>query len=788
LKYDGEVKIAQGASRLSKNWKNKTMLWSELVKRLKITQRTAETVSEYKAMPKPQRDSIKDVGGFVGGTLKNSRRKAENVNDRYLLTLDIDSVPEGEDPWENVELVMGNAAVLYSTHSHTSKAQRLRLVMPLSRAVTAEEYTALARLKAQDIGIDMCDDTTYEAHRLMYWPSTSIDGDYRFETCDGKWINVDEELARYKDWKDTSLWPVSSRKQSIVKKLAKKQGDPAEKKGVVGAFCRVYTIEEAIEKFLSDIYAPSQMPDRYSYIPAASTAGVVIYDEGKFAFSNHASNPTNGILCNAFDLVRIHLFGDKDEETPNETNVVKLPSYKAMSEFAIADEAVRQNIMEQKLADVLPSFEDDDNWRASLTLTAKGKIESTINNVFIIITHDPEICDTFFYDEFKEAPMVCADTPWQAFDTRKTPVWTDVDDAGLRLLLEKKYSIDCVGKIRDAVDLAMLKNKRHPVREYLAGLKWDGICRAESIFIDYLGAEDTEYTREVSKKSLIGAVARIMKPGCKHDHTLVLIGPQGCRKSTTLAKLGKEWYSDSLYTVVGKEAYELLQGTWIIENGELAATRKAELEQIKQFMSKKSDTYREAYARRTKKHPRQCAFFGTTNDTEFLRDVTGNRRFWPVTVTEQGKVLNDGLTSEIVDQIWAEIVVRYEAGEQWHLSNSVETKARDIQLTHTELNGKKGLIENFLSELIPENWDERDLNARRIFWDGTFESEKGTVERQKVCAIEIWCELFNGDPKMYSQAQAREINTILQQISGWKSKPMCQFGKIYGRQRCFVKE
>lgn len=791
LNYDGPITIATASSRKSVSWKNQETTWGQLAQRLSITQRTAETQDEYSTMRKSQKDDIKDVGGFVGGSLRNGRRKAESIITRQLLTLDIDSVPYGEDPWPTVELVIGCAAILYSTHSHTARAPRLRLVMPLSRKVTPDEYAALSRRIAGDIGIDMCDDTTYEAHRLMYWPSTSIDADYRFEISDSQWLDVDEQLARYKDWRDSSEWPVSSRKTEIMRRLAKKQGDPLEKPGVVGAFCRVYSIEDAIEQFLPEVYEPSATENRYDYIPADSSAGLVVYDDGKFAYSHHATDPICGKLCNAFDLVRLHLFGDQDDAASPGTPVNRLPSYTAMSELAIGDEAVRKSLAEYKLKEISAAFdeEEDTEWLKQLSMTPKGKVEATIDNAFIIITHDPELRGKYYYDEFRERPVVCGDLPWINLDDRQSDIWTDSDDAGVRRLVEKKYDIDNLSKIRDAVDLAMLKLKRHPVREYLNGLVWDGVKRADTLFIDYLDAEDTEYTREVTRRALIGAVARIMSPGCKHDHILVLVGPQGCRKSTTLAKLGKGWFSDSLYTLTGKDAYEQLQGYWIIEMGEMAATRKAELEQMKQFISKQSDNFRAAYARRTQEHPRQCAFFGSTNDEEFLRDSTGNRRFWPVAVTAEGKKRADRLTEDIVDQIWAESVVRYKSGEQWYLSDIAEAKAKEVQSEHTEQNGKQGVVENFLESLVPKNWDERELDGRLMFYNGGFSGEeKGTERRDRVCALEIWAELFKGDIKAYTQAQAREITGMLRQVKGWKFYGSTYCGKPYGKQRAFVRE
>lgn len=791
IKYDGPITIATGSSRKSVSWKNEELLWSALAKRLETVLRTQETQDEYKSMPKAKRDEIKDVGGFVGGTLKGGRRKAENIIERRLLTLDLDYVSAKDSPWDTVELIVGSAAVMYSTHSHTPRAQRLRLVFPLSRAVTPDEYTAIARRIAGDIGIDLFDDTTYEPHRLMYWPSASLDGEFIYKCLDGPWLDADETLSRYHDWKDSSEWPVSSRKQDAMQRLAAKQGDPTEKSGVVGAFCRVYPIEDAIETFLPEVYIKCG-EDRYTYAGGSTAGGLVLYENGKFAYSHHGTDPISGKLCNAFDLVRLHLFGDKDDDIVPGTPVIKLPSYTAMTEFAIADAAVRHDLALTRLRELSDKWDDvpeeDTDWLAQLTVNSRGLFESTINNVYLILLHDPELYGRYYYDEFKERPIVSGDLPWEKLTARSSPCWTDSDDSGLRQYIEMHYKIDSAVKIRDAVELAMLSHKRHLVREYLQGLEWDGLARADTLFIDYLGAEDSEYVRTVTRKALLGAVARIFSPGCKHDHMLVLVGPQGCRKSTTLAKLGRTWFSDSLYTVSGKEAYEQIQGYWIIEMGEMAATRKAELEQIKQFMSKQTDSYRAAYARRTQEHPRQCAFFGTTNDDEFLRDPTGGRRFWPVTVTDRGKEMGDSLDESTIDQIWAEIVIRYKAGENWYLDEKIEAIARKVQEEHTEMNGKQGIIENFLETLLPENWDSMDLDKRLLFWSGGFgDTEKGTEVRQKVCAIEIWQELFRGDPKTFTQAQAREINGMLRRIPGWKSQSSVNCG-VYGRQRAFIRE
>lgn len=793
IRYDGPVTIAVGESRRSTQWKNKEVLWSQLVERLSIPTKTPETVDEYRGFAKSKRDEIKDVGGFVGGSLKGGRRKAEAIMQRRLLTLDLDDVPRNADPWDTVVLVLGCAAVLYSTHSHRPEAPRLRLVMPLSRPVSPEEYSAIARKVAQDIGIDMCDDTTYEPHRLMYWPSASINAEYRYEVEDGPWLNADEQLARYVDWHDPSEWPISSRRAEALHRLASHQESPLEKSGIVGAFCRVYDIHDAIEHFLPDTYEKYD-DNRYTYKGGSTSGGLVLYDNGVFAYSHHGTDPASGKLCNAFDLVRIHLYGNLDDDTSPGTPSHKMPSFMKLQDEAMQIPEVREELAKANFERLKDRFDDPDedyDWVGQLTCNKNGKFDNTINNVQLIMEHDAGLRGKYFYDTFKERMTVCGDLPWCKLADRMTTTWTDTDDAGLRNFLEIKYEIVNTMKIGDAVLLAMQSCMRHPVREYLLSLKWDGVARADTIFIDYLGAEDTEYTRTVTRKALIGAVARIMQPGCKHDHILVLVGPQGCRKSTTLAKLGKSWFSDSFYTVQGKEAYEQIQGFWLIEMGEMAATRKAELESIKQFVSKQSDSYRAAYAKRTQEHPRQCAFFGTTNDDEFLRDATGGRRFWPVTVTDKGRETGDYFTAEIVDQVWAEIVMRYSAGENWYLDNAkIEAVARQIQDAHTEMNGKQGLLEQFVERLLPKDWATRNLSQRLAYWNDGFDDEKqaGTERRKAICALEVHCELFGGTVKDYTPQKTREYNAMLKRLPGWKARSRINYGEIYGQQRGFVRE
>jgi len=217
------LKIAVGNSRMDKKWKNRDIPWEDFCKKVGSTIRTTETVEEYRKLKKGKQDDIKDVGGFVGGHLKEGRRKNGNVLCRSMLTLDIDSgTPEY---WREFKMWNNIMCCVYSTHKHTPENPRLRLIIPLAREVSEDEYPALGRMVAKEIGIDFFDDTTYEPCRLMYWPSTSVNGDFFFDTIEGELLNPDEYLSKYNDWRDTSTWPVSSRQSEVIKHNLAQQAD-----------------------------------------------------------------------------------------------------------------------------------------------------------------------------------------------------------------------------------------------------------------------------------------------------------------------------------------------------------------------------------------------------------------------------------------------------------------------------------------------------------------------------------------------------------------------------------
>ena len=414
-------------------------------------------------------------------------------------------------------------------------------------------------------------------------------------------------------------------------------------------------------------------------------------------------------------------------------------------------------------------------------------ISEDFENAVIILFNDPKLKGALAFNEFEHAIVAKKTLPWRpVVDADKNSCqWTDADDAALRYYLERVYGMTGKDRIFDAVNIVANDNAFHPVRDYLNSCTWDGVPRVDTLLVDYLGAEDSEYVRTVTRKTLTAAVARIYKPGCKFDYILTLQGHQGAGKSTFIRKLGVQWGSDSLTSMQGKEAYEQVLGVWIIEIAELSSMKKAEVETIKLFISKQTDRFRPAYGRRTQEYPRQCVFFGTTNETQFLRDATGNRRFWIVDTPELPPKDLEELTPETVRLIWGEAVENYRNGEKLYLSKEMEAIAREIQESFEEENPKAGLIQSYLDRLLPENWDELDLYERRQ-WLET--NQQGTVRRLYVCTAEIWAEALGGNPDRLDRYGVKEIREIMARLPAWKRKSQSfRTFHIYGQQRYYVR-
>lgn len=795
---DRKITVTTGRSRRDISWRAQTLALSELWARLRTPARGTETMAEYLALPKSKQDDLKDVGGYVAGSLNGQRRKAGSVTGRDVLTLDLDNIPTGatESVCARVE-ALGCGYCIYSTRKHRSDAPRLRVLLPLDRTATADEYEPCARRMADMIGMELADPSTFEASRLMYWPSVCADGQYVYYCADKPMLSVDGLLATYQDWHDVSSWPVSPGAVAPAR-LAAKQGDPEAKSGLVGAFCRIYDVPGAMDKFLPGVYDPTDVAGRYTFTGGSTTGGAVLYDNGKFLYSHHATDPCGGRLVNAFDLVRLHRFGDMDDEAEAGTPTNRLPSFAAMLHFVSEDKEVASLLLRERWTKATEGFTraegqpvetppDDTEWLRELDLNTKtGMPRSTIDNVWMILEHDPQLKGRFALNNFSGRGEVLGSLPWYPGGDRRP--WEDNDNAGLYWYLEKYYQVTGNGKIDGALSLHSRRHAFNDVQAYLLGLEWDGSERLDSLFVDYLGAEDSEYTRAVTRKTFTAAVARAMTPGAKFDQMVILSGPQGIGKSTLLDKMSRGWFNDSIRTFEGKEASELLQGVWIVEVAELDAFRRTDVSRIKQFISQRVDRFREAYGRHVKEMPRCCVFFGTTNSDEYLQDRTGNRRFWPVEVGKQPHTRSvwQDLPGDI-DQLWAEAVTRWRLGEPLYLDGELADAAAHHQEEHRESGTREGLVLDWLAKPVPRDWAKWDLNKRRAFWGGGLAGDGiELVQRERVCALEVWCELLEKAPGDMRYNDAREINDIIMTVKGWeRAQNSIRFGYC-GKQKGWI--
>ena len=876
------MRIATAGSRLSKAWKNEDLTWEQFLDRLRSPTRTGETVREYQSMPVEEKAQRKDTnGGFVGGEMRPGRRVKGSVINRWLVTLDADNCAAEDWPrdWDNFSIIQGLRCCVYSTHSHTPDKPRLRWILPLSRAVSPEEYEPIARKVAEWIGIEKMDPLTYEHWRMMFWPSVCKDGRYIFAEADGPLLDPDAVLREYgpdEAWRNEALWPVSSVEGEIVRREIKQQADPRTKPGAIGAFNRVYSVEDAIDAFdLPYERCTGMAGNRYTYTGGTTAAGAVVYNDGLFLYSNHSTDPASHQCCSAFDLVRVHKFGSLDEGKSAD-DVSKLPSHKAMLEFAGEDENVRRELVESQLGDlgvfdagassapvsssrgsssrgsgsntvnpedntVIPATddtdgEDPDEWKSKLELDKKGNVEPNLNNACLLLANLPAFKGKLGYCNRDKLVYVIGDLPWEYHSSKLSaeeerlimgPTWmTDEeiytqkgyhgpprtmgrafgsqDRTNLYKYFERwNYSVmqTTNGGLDKAVVDAAQNNPFDPLRDYLIGLRWDGKKRVEDMFIHWLGAEDCELNREITRLWMMGAVDRAMRPGCQFDSVLVFCGEQGIGKTSLLRMLAGEYYTNAVdATSMNKQTAELLQGKWIVELGELDSIKKSSSTAFKNFVTATSDHYRKAYATDAETYPRRCVFAATTNEGVFLRDETGERRMWILPCAGQKGMSEIGKKgtlpgfAEEVEQIWAEAVEMWRrrmqekrrGGEGFdninlylyiqdpELEAQMEERRQGFKLPDTD----REFIAEYLDRGRPYDWEDWS-EADRVKWiNGDYlgpkkvDPDRCIYVPDEITRKEILSELYEEDPKLVAKggrtSRAIRVTSIMDSMPGWR--------------------
>ena len=674
----------------------------------------------------------------------------------------------------------------------------------------------MTRILAQklDPEMRMVDHVSFRGAQMMYFPTHSVDmgQHYHCSVHGGALLDAQKTLDRWGDWQDFDKLPKGAREKNAREREAKAE-DPREKPGIVGAFCRVYSVPEAIEEFLSDVYTESDDfsdKPRYTYVHGSGNNGAVVEDDGLFLYSHHGTDPAADRLCNAFDLVRLHKFGSKDTDEHRAGHPSQMPSMQKMLSLARNLEPVKRDRFNHDRRLAAASFADEDggnheveleerdapeerrpafaiqgslypnertpydcetdlvhedvegpdpggveelpiepeaepetdpadDWMDSLVLAKGGVIAKKVTNLLKIMENDPRFAGKFGVNELLHRPVIRETvdfgvpnlSPIRVHDKLNGVPVTDYADLAIMHALDFPMEEGGYGvaftktACQDVLNTIAEKHKFDPFRDYLTGLKWDGKPRIERLGIDFLGSPDTPYYREVWKLALLAAVARSYEPGHKFDYAIVLEGPQGIRKSTFISVLARRrWYSSFKADLSDpQQCVEQMAGFKLLEFAEMATWSKVEANHSKSFMDMTKDTVRLAYARREDTYYRRCIFFGTTNEQQYLRDLTGNRRIWPIRVL-LAMIDTEGLDA-IADQLWAEAHSLYHAMREEHprehgelplfLSPEATETAKRLQDQATTAGGAGDLAADLVEFM--STWRASPPETRGMFGD-----------------------------------------------------------------------
>jgi predicted P-loop ATPase len=814
---DRLLNIATGASVSSNRVKNQRLTWAQMVEKFGAPTKTRETIKEYLAMPREAQDKIKDQGYFVPAHYEGNVRKKENLGLKDLGTLDYDHA--GTNFLEEIkETFDGYEFVLYTTHKHTAEKPRFRVVLLFSRPVDDAEYQAAMRKVAAMGCIDDTDDTTFQPSRVMHFGSHALDGEFVFEHVTGRMLDVDALLATYNDWKDISQWPVSSRVSTPLRQSGRKAQDPRDKVGIIGAWCKTYDIEAAIDKYLPGSYVAGSSPNRLTYSGSTASNGAVLYDEGQFLYSNHESDPCGGKNVNSWDLVRLHLYGELDSKQREDTAPSKLKSYEAMVLLAKDDPDVKGALLAERLHieddfegfdtegdspdAVRPAPDSSDGSQASTAASSGeahkelkaqrhaelkaqlqkivgklrtnnfGNVQPILFNLQIIFDNDPQLVGSLAFNEFRNDVVLMKKLPGLREAIKKDgSEWTDTAELMVKVFIEKRYEVTFpTATIKEGSLVISQQHRFHPVREYMRGLIWDGVSRVDTLFVDYFGAEDSPYTRAVTRKWLCAGVARVFTPGIKYDHAIVLESAEGIGKSSLARELAKGWFTDDLtLDLDSDQVVEKTRDVLIAELPEMIH-RTAEVEAVKAFISRTTEKVRLAFKHNVGVFPRQFILIGTTNATEYLRSETGNRRIHPI--KGDGREIDIAKLRANVDQIWAEAYdLRINYCEPLYLENP------DIVAAATAHQAKRVEIDEWAS--VISNWLDALPDAD---FDGT-----RNVRRDRTTSMQIWAECLKGDVSKSNQSISRRITNIMRKMPGWTSRETVRLGNGYAPARGFVR-
>ena len=439
---------------------------------------------------------------------------------------------------------------------------------------------------------------------------------------------------------------------------------------------------------------------------------------------------------------------------------------------------------DQWLRDVCEHQQADSDWRGNLTRNqSDNAVKNTLSNLETIFLNDPKYKGKIEFNEL---------TQMRTFNRED---WKDVTENRIKLHLEKEYALSTsIDSINQICSIIADDNSYHPIKEYLETVQWDGVQRLKSVFTDFLGATDNIYTQSVAVVTFVGAVARIFEPGVKFDTCTVLVGKQGTGKSKFIGKIAvnPEWFTDGVTTFDGKDFYESIQGKWIIELGEGTAFQKSIKERSKQAIASQQDFYRRPYGRNPEQRPRQCVFFGTTNNYDFLKDETGDRRYYPIDVNipQATKNIDKDLIPGYISQLWAEAVHLYRNGQYIYIQDSqVLALAEQEQRKHFDESPLQFDIFNFLEIPITANWYSESLETRRnyIIDYQNGNASAGAYKRDRISIKEIACEWFGYELNQpIERKMSLEIARTLTAL-GWNKTGKAEWIQPYGATKVYYR-
>ena len=702
-------------SRKAKVYQAAPQSLQELFKRLEVSQPIPYAIRDYKKLPKAQQDDLKDVGGYVLGELDGGRRRAGMVLSRSGAVLDADNIPSGgTDDFILRVKALGVCACVYSTAKHCPEKPRLRVVIPFAEDILAEQYQPTARLLCKLIQPDMSwfDPTTAQAERMMYYPAHCQDVDPVYEAIDGPLLDAPTLLAQHlPDWQDPTAWPQFPSDQKRLDQALRKaqQQDPTGKKGVVGAFCRAYDVPAAMDKYLPGVYTETATGGRCTFTGGSTWGGAVLYDGGKFLYSYHATDPAGGKLVNAFDLVRLHKFGALDDDAEGAPKGNTLPSFRAMAELAQQDPAVKDELAREALDSAKVDFQDE---AAALELAHYTKDQFDLDALRAALkTIGTQVRRNLITGKLEIVNMPAAYSEESAANILPVLLWD----------LMKPFQIKGASITAIQKGLAALadENRYNPVLDMLQGTTWDGESRFP-VLLGILGIDSGGFYALLVRKWLIQCVALVHNT-YRHQEAaegvLVLQGPQGIGKTTFFRRLAikSEWMAEGV-TLDMKNKDDIIMATsvWITELGELESTLKKEQSNLKAFITKKVDRIRAPYAAESEDRPRRTSFGATVNQAQFLRDETGDRRFFvvPLSRVDADKLWN--LPDEWFIQLWAEVNLWWELDPQgFRLSAEDREHLNELNREHREpLPGEEEIRLALDWGLPQEQW--RKLTAAEI--------------------------------------------------------------------------